>query len=119
MLAEVQATQRDDVDVLKAIGRALLAAGQPAEALRAFEWVLRLTPSNASSEEDVGVAMIQSRQLAEAATHLERAVKLDPLLLSAGTALEDVYHREGLDDQADALADRMRRMMLNLSEKSK
>jgi tetratricopeptide (TPR) repeat protein len=114
MLAEVQPSAPDDMDVLKGIGRALLIGGQPIEALKAFEWVLRLAPDNAANEEDVGIASFQSGQLEKAVLHLEKAVKLDPLLLSAGTALQEVYRRQGDEQKADALAERMRRLMLNL-----
>jgi len=117
MLAELQRAAPNDIDVLKGIGRALLVGGQQAEALKAFEWVLRLAPDSATSEEDLGVAFLRSGQLANAASHLERAVKLDPLLLSAGTALQEVYRRQGNSDKADALAERMRRTMLNLPQK--
>jgi tetratricopeptide (TPR) repeat protein len=100
--------------VLQGIGRALLTGGQPLEALKAFEWVLQLMPDSATSEEDAGVAFLQSGQIEKAASHLERALELDPLLLSAGTALQEVYRRQGNSEKADALADQMRRAMLNL-----
>jgi tetratricopeptide (TPR) repeat protein len=104
--------------VLRGIGRALLLGREPNEALKAFERVLQLTPASAASEEDVGTAFLESAQIERAATHLERALQLDPLLLSAGTALQAVYRKQGDDKKADALADRMRRTMLNLPKKS-
>jgi len=115
MLAEFQPSSPADVEVLKGIGRALLAGGHPSEAVKAFELVLKHAPDSAAGEEDVGVALLQAGQLDPAASHLERAVRLDPLLLSAGTALQSVYRRQGKDGKADALADRMRRAMLGLS----
>jgi hypothetical protein len=114
VLTEVQRAAPDDVNVLQGIGRALLLGGKPLEALKAFEWVLRLMPNSATSEEDAGVAFLQSGQIEKAASHLERALELDPLLLSAGTALQEVYRRQGNSEKADALADQMRRAMLNL-----
>ena len=118
MLTEVQKAALNDVPVLNGIGRALLTGGQPLEALKAFEWVLQLVPNSATNEEDVGLAFLESGQIEKAGAHLERALELDPLLLSAGTALQDVYRRQGDDDKADALADRMRRTLLNLPKKS-
>ena len=118
MLTEVQRSAPDDVAVLNGIGRALLTGREPLEALKAFELVLRLKPNRATSEEDVGLAYLGSGQTEKAASHLERALELDPLLLSAGTALGEVYRREGDSDKADALAERMRRAMLNLPKKS-
>jgi hypothetical protein len=118
MLTEVQRVAPDDITVLNGIGRALLAGGQPLEALKAFEWVLRLLPDSATSEEDVGLAYLQSGEIEKAASHLERALQLDPLLLSAGTALQEVYRRQGHSEKSDALAERMRRAMLNLPNRS-
>jgi hypothetical protein len=57
MLTEVQRSMPNDIAVLRGIGRALLLGKQPVEALRAFERVLELTLGNATSEEDVGVAL--------------------------------------------------------------
>ena len=88
MLTEVEKTATDDVAVLRAIGRALLLGKQPSEALRAFERTLSLTPGNATSEEDVGVACLEAGELDRAVAHLERAIESDPLLLTAATALE-------------------------------
>jgi len=118
MLTEVQRAAPDDIAILNGIGRALLAGGQPLEALKAFEWVLRLMPDSATSEEDVGLAYLQSGEIEKAASHLERALQLDPLLLSAGTALQEVYRRQGHSEKSDAVAERMRRAMLNLPKKS-
>jgi len=115
MLAEYQPSAPNDIEVLKAIGRAVLAAGHPAEALKAFEWALKLTPDSTATEEELGAACLRSGQLENAATHLEHALRLDPLLLSAGTALQEVYRKQGKSDKADALAERMRRTMLGLS----
>jgi tetratricopeptide (TPR) repeat protein len=115
MLAEFQPSAPDDREVLKGIGHAVLAAGYPAQALKAFEWALKLAPGSATSEEELGAALLQSGQLENAASHLERALNLDPLLLSAGTSLQQVYRRQGNSGKADALAERMRRTMLGLS----
>ncbi len=112
MLAELQPSMPNDIAVLKGIGRALQAGGKPLQSLKAFEWVLRLAPDNAANEMDVGVAELALGQWEQAAAHLERALELDPLLLSAGTALQDVYRKQGDETKADALAEKMRRAML-------
>ena len=111
MLTEVQRTIPDDIGVLKGIGRALLLGKQPAEALRAFERVLQLEPRSAASEEDVGLALLESGQVDGAASHLERALQLDSLQLTAATALQEAYRRQGHNEKAEAVAARMRRAM--------
>jgi hypothetical protein len=111
MLTEVQKAAPSDLGVLKGIGRALLLGKEPLEALKAFERVLQLEPNSATSEEDVGVASLESGQVEKAAVHLERALELDPLQMSAATALQAVYRRQGDNEKADALGDRMRRML--------
>jgi len=115
MLAEFQPSAPNDIEVLKGIGRAVLAAGHPDEALKAFEWALKLAPNDAVDEEELGIAFLRSGQLQNAASHLERALKLDPLMLSAGTALQEVYRNQGNSDKAEALAERMRRAMLGMT----
>ena len=111
MLTEVQRTSPDDVGVLKGIGRALLLGKQPGEALKAFERVLQLLPASAAGEEDVGTASLEAGQVDGAVAHLERALELDPLLLSAATALEAAYRQQGAPEKAAALQDRVRRAM--------
>jgi hypothetical protein len=109
MLTEVEKTAPNDAAVLRAIGRALLLGKQPAQAVRAFERVLALTPRNATSEEDLGVACLEAGQSAQAVAHLERAIALDPLLLTAATSLEQAYRILGKPAQAEALANRIKR----------
>lgn len=113
MLTEVQSKSPEDIDVLLGIGQALLAGGQPLESLKAFEWVLRLSPDNAKAEEYAGIASQAAGQFENAVSHLEHAIELDPLLLSAGARLQEVYRRQGREAKADALAESMRRRMLN------
>ena len=111
MLTEVQRPAPDDVAVLRGIGRALLLGKEPREALKAFEQVRQLAPANATSEEDVGTACLESGQMEQAAAHLTRALELDPLLLSAATALQAVYQKIGDKEKAAALARQMQRAM--------
>jgi Flp pilus assembly protein TadD len=111
MLTEVQRTSSSDVEVLRGIGRALLLGKESVEALRAFERVLQLVPDSANGEEDAGVASLEAGQLGKAAAHLERALTLDPLQLSAAAALQEVYRKQGLKEKGDALANRIRLAM--------
>jgi tetratricopeptide (TPR) repeat protein len=84
---------------------------QPLEALRAFERVRELLPDSASAEEDAGVACLEAGLADQAAAHLERAITLDPLLLSASTALQEVYKKQGKPEKATALSNRVRLAM--------
>lgn len=118
MLTDIQRASPDDIGVLEGIGRALLLGKEPLEALKAFERVLQLVPDHATSEEDVGTALLESGQVERAASHLERAIELDPLLLSAATALEAVYRKQGENEKAAALEDRIRRIMFNSPRKA-
>jgi hypothetical protein len=111
MLTEVQKAAPDDVGVLRGIGRVLLLGKEPAEALRAFERVLQLSPGSANGEEDLGTACLEAGRVEEAVSHLEHTLQLDPLLLSAATALEEAYRKQGDPDKADTLRDRMRHRM--------
>lgn len=87
MLAEVVESSPDDIAALRGIGRALLLGKQPADGLRAFRRALALTPGDAVSEEDVGVACLEAGLIDEAIQHLEKALAIDPLLLTARTEL--------------------------------
>ena len=110
-LTEVQKTAPNDVAVLRGIGRALLLGKQPLEALRAFGRVLELVPASATSEEDVGVSCLEAGQLDEAVLHLERAMSLDPLSLTAATALEEAYRKQGRPEKSEALQNKIRLVM--------
>jgi hypothetical protein len=118
MLTEVQRSSPDDVAVLQGIGRALLLGKEPAEALRAFERVLQLVPNRATAEEDAGTACLEAGQVAKAALHLQRAMELDPLLLSAATALQEVYRKQGDNEKAAALVSQIARAMRGSPAKS-
>ncbi|MGA7240071.1 MAG: hypothetical protein WBY44_30595 [Bryobacteraceae bacterium] len=110
-LTEVQKTVPDDVAVLRGIGRALVLGKQPLEALRAFGRVLELAPATATNEEDVGVSCLEAGELENAALHLERALSLDPLSLTAATALEEAYRKQGRPEKSDALQNKIRLAM--------
>ncbi len=110
-LTEVQKTAPDDVAVLRGIGRALLLGKQPLEALQAFAHVLQLAPASATSEEDVGVSCLEAGRLDDAVLHLERALSLDPLSLTAATTLEEAYRKQGRPEESEALQNKIRLAM--------
>ena len=108
MLTEIQTAFPDDIDVLNAFGTTLLQGNQPQEAKFAFDRVVALEPANASFQENAGRADLACGNLDSAVHHLEKALDIDPLLLSAGGVLEGLYRKEGDTAKQAALAERMR-----------
>jgi hypothetical protein len=108
MLIEAEKVFPDDAAVLTALGQALLAMRQPLEAARRFERVLELGPDSAVGESDAGRAWMRAGNMDKAASHLERAISLDPLLLPAAEALMQIYQAQGDQDKATALSDHVR-----------
>jgi len=108
MLLEVQRSFPNDPAVVNALAQALLDARQPLEAAQLFERALQLGPDTATAEGNAGRAWMQAGQIGKARDHLERAVKLDPLLLSAAVALVQVYRQEGDTGRVGELGQRVR-----------
>ena len=100
MLNQVEKDYPDDPDVLTTLGNVLLRGKQPAEALRRFEKVLVLRPTYAPYEVNVATALIAAGRKAEALHHLEKALRLDPLLQQAVELLSSVYKDQ--DESAKA-----------------
>ncbi|HEY6291515.1 MAG TPA: hypothetical protein VI455_08140 [Terriglobia bacterium] len=111
MLTEVQKSFPNDRAVVNALAQALLDTHQPLEAAQLFERALNLGPDSAMGEANAGRAWMQAGQMDKARDHLERAVKLDPLLLSAAVALVQVYRQEGDMDKVGELGDRVRQAL--------
>jgi hypothetical protein len=111
MLTEVQTAFAEDVDVLNAFGTALLQGNQPQEAKYAFDRVVTLEPTNAAFEENAGRADLACGDVAGAERHLEKALEMDPLLLSAAGVLHGIYRKEGETTKQVALAERLKRAL--------
>ena len=111
MLAEVAKETPDDPAVLTALGLALLGGNRPLEAAGLFERVLQLGPESAINQGNAGSAWAKAGQMDKAVPHLERALKLDPLLLPVAQVLVQVYRAQGETDKLAALADRVRQAM--------
>lgn len=119
MLTEIQVSFPNDPAVLSAFGIALMAGNQSREARFAFERLLQIDPRNPAYEENAGRADLAIGNLDEAAQHLERALQLDPLLLSAAGALENLYERQGKSSETAAVAERVRNAMNGADSASK
>jgi predicted Zn-dependent protease len=111
MLTTVQATFSRDIAVMRGFGTALLMGNQPGEAQIAFERVLALDGSGAIDEENAGRACLAGGNVARAEVHLERALRLDPLLLSTAELLEDIYQKQGDTAKQMMVAERVERAM--------
>jgi tetratricopeptide (TPR) repeat protein len=111
MLTDVQASYPDDPVVLNGFGAALMAGNQPGEARFAYHHLIALDPQNPVNEENAGRADLAAGDLAEATQHLERALQLDPLLLSAAGLLENLYQNQGKHTEMAEIAERVRRAM--------
>lgn len=111
ILTSVQEQFSSDPAVMRGFGTALLLGNQPREAQIAFSRVLNLESSNPIDEENTGRAYLATGDIAQATTHLERAVSLDPLLLSAVQVLDMVYGKQGETAKQAALAERLRQAL--------
>jgi hypothetical protein len=111
ILTEVQAAFPRDAAVFKAFGLALLRADQPQQAKIAFDRALQLEPADAMNEENAGRADLACGNIEQATKHLEKAMQLDPLLLSSVALLERIYHEQGESTKGAALAERVRLAM--------
>jgi hypothetical protein len=111
MLTEIQTTFPDDLAVLNGFGTALMEGKNPCEAKFAFDRLVLLDPENPINQENAGRAELGCGNISLAVSHLEKAVELDPLLLSAAEVLEATYTNTGDTTKQAALAARVRAAM--------
>ena len=90
----------NDPDALIALGNAYLLSGRAADALRTFQQLLTIDPSNALAYENIGVAQLQAKDFKGAELALRRALNLDPSLAGAWTTLGVVLASTGRTDAA-------------------
>jgi arylsulfatase A-like enzyme/Tfp pilus assembly protein PilF len=77
----------DDPDALLVLGNALTESGRNADAMAAYTRLLALDPANALAHENLGTARLQARDYTGAEAELRTAIRLDPSLAAAHTAL--------------------------------
>jgi predicted Zn-dependent protease len=111
ILNQVEKDYPDDPDLLTTLGSVLLRGKQPAGALRRFEKVLVLRPAYAPYEVNAASALIAAGRKAEALPHLERALRLDPLLQQAVELMSSIYKEQGENTKAAALIAQYQREM--------
>jgi hypothetical protein len=103
MLNRLEPNLGGDAAALTVLGNVLLTGKQPVEAEHRFEKALALRPNFAPYEVNLAGALLAAGDTAGAARHLERAVKLDPLLLQAVQLLSRAYRMQGQSERADEL----------------
>jgi hypothetical protein len=113
MLTTVQQQFSQDSEMYEAIGNALFAGHKYDEAAQAFELAVRFDPPSSTKQASLGQTYLASgmRDLAE--RHLETAMELDPLNLSAAALLIKVYREGGELSKADELSKRLTKIIAN------
>jgi len=107
-LTDVQQRFSNDGDFFKWIGEALVVAGQNSEAEIAFERGLQLDPNSDLAEARAAAPYIREGNVDQAVAHLQRAMALDPLDLSAASTLTDLYRKRGQLTESNDLAARIK-----------
>jgi len=107
MLTEVQRQFSNDPEVFKSIGQALLLANQNSEAKIALERARQLDPQSATTEASLAGPYLQDGNLPTASEHLERALALDPLNLPAASTLLNLYAKQGKQNEATSLSEKI------------
>ena len=103
-----------DPDALVALGNAFAIAGSQTDAMRTFEQLAALDPSNGLAHENIGALQLQSRNFAAAEASLRRAIELDPELAGAHTALGVVL--ANTNRRAEAIASWKRAVQIDSRE---
>jgi predicted Zn-dependent protease len=103
MLNRLEPNLGEDAAALTVLGNVLLTGKQPVEAEHRFKKALGLRPNFAPYEVNLAGAMLASGDTVGAVQHLERAVKLDPLLLQAVQLLSQAYRTQGQSSKAEEL----------------
>lgn len=103
-LTDVQQQFSTDPDFFRWIGEALVAGRQFSEAEIALERALQLDPDSAEAEARAAAPYIQDGNTDRAIAHLQRAMALDPLNLSAASALTNLYRKLGMSAESAELS---------------
>jgi hypothetical protein len=103
ILTDIQHQFPDDCEMYNSIGNALSMGRQFSEAAIAFEFAARCDPRSSSAEANLGSAYAASGKNDVAEFHLERALDLDPMNLSAAEQLIGLYEKAGETTKAEML----------------
>ena len=102
-LTEVQHQFPTDCDMYQSMGTALLIGRQFSEAAIAFEMAEHCDPKSTFTEASLGSAYAASGKEDDAKFHLQLALQLDPMNLSAAEQLVGLYEKDGETPKAEAL----------------
>ena len=94
-LTTVQQQFPQDSELYNMLGTALIAGQQYGEAVQAFALAVRFDPTSSPKEANLGRAYLAAGQESPGEQHLEKAMELDPLNLSAAALLIDAYDKSG------------------------
>jgi hypothetical protein len=108
MLTEVQAQFPQDSEMFNTMGSALLAGRKYDEAVQAFALAVRFDPVSSPKEANLGLAYAALGDHALAEQHLEKAMDLDPVNLSAAFQLISLYNVNGDSAKAGQLSQRLK-----------
>ena len=104
----------DDIEALNALGIAYGQASRAADAIRTFEHVLEIDPTNGLGWQNIGTVQLRSGDRGAAEKSLRRALAIDDTLAGAYTTLGVVLSQTGR--QPDAVAAWQRAVALNPGE---
>ena len=90
----------DDIEALNALGIAYGQANRSADAIRTFEHVLRVDPTNGLGWQNIGTVQLRAGDRTAAEASLRRALSIDDTLPGVYTTLGVVLSRTGRSSEA-------------------
>ncbi|MCU1247783.1 MAG: tetratricopeptide repeat protein [Edaphobacter sp.] len=118
-LTTVQQQFPQDSELYNMLGTALITGKQYGEAVQAFTLAVRFDPISSPKEASLGQAYMAAGQEALGEQHLERAMELDPLNLSAAALLIDAYDKNGTPSKSDQLSQKISKLVQSKSRGQK
>jgi hypothetical protein len=118
-LTTVQQQFPQDPELYNMLGTALVAGQQYGEAVEAFALAVRFDPASSPKEASLGQAYLAAGQEELGEQHLERAMELDPLNLSAAALLIDAYDKSGKPAKSDQLSQEISKLVQSKAHHNK